>query len=178
MLDTALKYNEELKKLYVNTWFDERYKYYNYRSHWEMPKFDESTWDGHDFVSLDTNGQIIGAIGYSINRPTNSVCGLGILNFTPPIEKRSFSKSDIIFGQDVLQAIKDIFEKFNFHKLNFCVVIGNPVEKTYDRLCEKYGGRIVGIEREETKLCDNKYYDVKRYEILRTDYFKKRGITV
>ena len=50
------------------------------------------------------------------------------------------------------------------------MVIGNPIERTYDKLCQKYGGRIIGIEKEETKLQDNKYYDVKRYEILRSEY--------
>lgn len=165
MLDIALKYTDELKKLHINTWGNDKYKYYNYRSFYELPKFEESTWDGHDFVSLDKNGKIIGAIGYSINRPTDSVCGLGILNFTD---------DKLTFGRDVLQAIKDIFEKYNFRKLSCCVVIGNPIEKTYDRLITKYGGRIVGIERAETKLSDNKYYDVKRYEILREDYIKTK----
>lgn len=164
MLDIALKYTDELKKLYINTWHNEKYKYYNYRSFWEMPKFEESTWDGHDFVSLNKKGEVIGAIGYSINRPTESVCGLGIINFT----------DDPMFGKDVIQAMKDIFEKYNFRKMSCCVVIGNPVEKTYDRLIPKYGGRIVGIEKEETKLCDNKYYDVKRYEILREDYMRAK----
>lgn len=164
MLDLAIKHKEELKRLNLNIWHDEKYKYYNYRNFWDLPEFKESTWDGHDFVSLNSKGEIIGAIGYSINRPTEAACGLGILNFT----------NDPIFGKDVLQAIKDIFEKFNFRKLSFCVVIGNPIEKTYDRLAAKYGGRIVGVEREETKLCDNKYYDVKRYEILRVDYMKAK----
>ena len=164
MLDIAIKHKAELQKLYINIWHNEKYKYYNYRSFWEIPEFKESTWDAHDFVSLNSKGEIVGAIGYSINRPTDAVCGLGIINFT----------DDPIFGKDVLQAIKDIFEKYNFRKLSFCVVIGNPVEKTYDILASKYGGRIVGIEKQETRLCDNKYYDVKRYEILRENYIKAK----
>jgi hypothetical protein len=56
-------------------------------------------------------------------------------------------------------------------------VIGNPIEETYDRLCAKYGGRILCIQKDETKLEDNKYYDVKLYEIMREDYMKARGKT-
>jgi RimJ/RimL family protein N-acetyltransferase len=164
MLDIALKYTDQLKRLHLDTWHNDKYKYYNYRCYWELPKLSENTVDGHDFVSLNSKGEIIGAIGYCILRDLESVCGLGIINFT----------DDPTFGKDVLQSIKDIFEKFNFRKLNFCVVIGNPIEKTYDRLAAKYGGRIVGIEKEETKLADNKYYDVKRYEILRKDYMKAK----
>lgn len=162
MLDVALKYIDQLKKLHIDTWHNEKYKFYNYRSFWELPKLQESTWDGHDFVSINSRGEIIGAIGYAINRTTDSVCGFGIINFT----------NDHAFGKDVIQAIRDIFEKYNFRKLSFCVVIGNPIENTYDRLALKYGGRVVGIEKKETKLCDNRYYDVKRYEILRDDYMK------
>ena len=165
MLDIALKYKDELQKLYVNTWHNDKYKYYHYRDHFEVPKLEDNTWGGHDFVSVNSKGEVIGSIGYSIVRSTNSVCGLGIINF---------SDNYITFGRDVMQAIKDIFEKFNFHKLSYCVVIGNPIESTYDKLTAKYGGRIVGIEKQEAKLFDNKYYDVKRYEILREDYMKAK----
>lgn len=165
MLDVALKYKDELQKFYINTWHNEKYKYYNYQCFWEIPTFNESTYDGHDFVSLNKKGEIIGVIGYSINRLNESVYGLGIINFT---------NDKFTFGRDVFQAIKDIFEKYNFRKLSCCVVVGNSVEKTYDKLIPKYGGRIVGIEKQATKLCDNKYYDVKRYEILREDYMKEK----
>ena len=74
-----------------------------------------------------------------------------------------------------MQVIKDIFEKFNFNKMNFGVVIGNPVEKSYDRLVERYGGRIVGIKERETKLFDNQYYDVKEYEILKENYLRSKN---
>lgn len=92
MLDIALKYIDKLKELYINTWHQDKYKYYNYRSYWELPKFEESTWDGHDFVSLNSKGEIVGAIGYSIIRPTESVCGLGIINFT--------DNPSVTFGKD------------------------------------------------------------------------------
>lgn len=166
MLDNALAHIDELKRLHLKTWHDEKYKFYNYRCYWELPKLEESTINSHDFVSLNSKGEVIGAIGYCILRDTEQVCGLGIINFTD---------DNLTFGLDVMQAIKDIFEKYNFRKLNFCVVIGNPIEKTYDRLIAKYGGRIVGIEKQETKLFDNKYYDVKRYEILREEYLSKKG---
>ena len=165
MLDIALKYKDELQKLYINTWHQEKYKYYNFDSYWSNPTLRENTWDAHEFVSVDKSGNVIGFIHYEVNRITISVCGLGIINFTDNM---------FTFGKDVLQAIKDIFEKYNFHKLSFSVVIGNPIEKTYDKLVAKYGGRIVGTEKQHTMLYDHKYYDVKRYEILREDYMKTK----
>ena len=41
-----------------------------------------------------------------------------------------------------------------------------------DKMINKYGGRIVGIYRQEAKLIDGEYYDLKMYEILASEYFK------
>ena len=45
--------------------------------------------------------------------------------------------------------MKDIFERFGFRKLVFSVAVGNPIEKSYDKMMERYGGRVVGIFKEE-----------------------------
>jgi RimJ/RimL family protein N-acetyltransferase len=70
--------------------------------------------------------------------------------------------------------LDEMFTKYNFRKLEFSVVVGNPIEKSYDRLIYKYGGRIVGTYKKHTRLMDNKYYDEKLYEIFRDDYIKNR----
>jgi hypothetical protein len=54
-------------------------------------------------------------------------------------------------------------------------VIGNPIEKSYDKLIHKYGGRVVGTYKQHTKLIDNKLYDEKFYEIFRDDYIKNKA---
>ena len=56
------------------------------------------------------------------------------------------------FGKDLIQVIKDIFERFNFQK----TILGcnwQSLEETYDRLCAKYGGHM--CPERETKLEDN-----------------------
>ena len=165
MLRPAILYKDIIPKLYQSIWFNEKYKYYNYSTTWHTFSIDEKTNDWHEFVSVDSEGNIIGYIHYYVNRTTLCCNRFGAINFT----------DNPLFGRDVLKVIEDIFEHFNFHKLQFSVVIGNPVEKTYDKLCKKYGGRILCIEKDETKLEDNKYYDVKRYEILRDEYMIARG---
>ncbi len=77
------------------------------------------------------------------------------------------------FGIDAGNAIKDIFEKYHLRKIFFSVVVGNPIEKSYDKMIERYGGRICGYYREHTKLIDGRFYDEKQYEILEKDYFAK-----
>jgi RimJ/RimL family protein N-acetyltransferase len=87
----------------------------------------------------------------------------------------NFSDNKIVFGNDVRIAMDEIFTKYNFRKLTFSVVIGNPIEKQYDKLISKYGGRVVGTYKENVKLMDNRYYDEKYYEIFREDYLRQKN---
>lgn len=169
MLDAAIKYVDELKDKMLDTWFNEKYKYWNFNMYYSDIEISNETWREHQFVSI-RDDEIIGYICYEVNRESNSCMGLGVINF---------SDDKMTFGRDLKQAITDIFEKFQFNKLKFSVVVGNPVEKSYDRMIRRYGGRIVGIFRQDTRLIDGNLYDVKQYEILRNEYlaFKSRKET-
>jgi hypothetical protein len=167
MLEYAKKYEDKLRELFFDVAFDHFYMFEQftvYRETFELPK---DTWASNHFVSVHS-GIILGMIGYQIQRPENSVGGLHIIHFGGPQAPNAY-----IFGKDVMTAIKDIFEKYRFNKLNFTVVRGNPIEKTYDKLIKRYNGRIVGIMEQETKLLDGRLYDVKEYEILASRYFER-----
>lgn len=161
MLDVANKYKEQLTEKFQDTWFEEKYKFWNGSICYEEWKPEESTWDNHQFVSIDSSGEVIGYIGYQIDRSSDNVHSLNIINFTD---------NKITFGTDVGRAIADIFERFHFRKLSFLVIVGNPIEPTYDRLIERHGGRIVGYKRKEVRLIDGLFYDEKLYEILAEEY--------
>jgi len=166
MLAYAKPYEDQVKKLFTDVTFDMFYKYASltvYREEWKIP---DSTWEGHQFVSM-AEDQIIGYIAYYIDRITNAVSGLHLMHF----EK----KHKCEFGRDVMTALRDIFEKFHFQKISFSVVVGNPIEKCYDRLAKRAGGRIVGIKKQEVRLIDNHLYDLKLYEVLLEDYLGISG---
>jgi len=78
-----------------------------------------------------------------------------------------------VWGRDLINVVANIFEKFAFRKLLFSVVVGNPIERSYDRLIQRYGGRIVGTYKDHCKLMDGNYYDSKLYEIFKEDYFRQ-----
>ena len=84
----------------------------------------------------------------------------------------NFYDKNVTFSRDLYIFLTDLFNKFNFRKIEFTVVIGNPAEVMYDRIMDKYGGSIVGIKKLSTKLIDGKYYDVKMYEIFKDDFNK------
>ena len=163
MLDIAIKHQEQLTQKMYDVWFNDKYKYWNNESWYQSFKVDLDTWYKHQFVSIDNDGILVGYIGYNIHREDDSVDGLSILSFTD---------NSLVFGADLLAAIKDIFEKFNFRKLNFTVVVGNPAERHYDSIIKKCGGRIVGVKEKDSRLIDGKYYDLKIYEILKENYLR------
>lgn len=164
MLDLAHKYEEEIRNRMYDTWYDEKYKFYyssSYHTPYESPNSKDGDWCCREFVSLDSQHRIIGLISYEIVRDYDLVMNFGAINF---------SDNKVTFGMDLAQVIDDIFCKFNMRKIEFNVVVGNPIEKSYDRLIKKYNGRIVGIRHKHCKLMDNKYYDDKIYELFREDY--------
>lgn len=163
MLDFAQKHKDELEAKYMNIWGVKKYWYYNCCSYYEKKILVDNTWDWMQYVSV-INGEVTGYLGYSICRESRYVNSLEIINFT----------DNPLFGLDVMQMIKEIFEKYNYRKAEFSVIIGNPIESQYDRLISRYGGKIIGIYKEHVMLPDGKLYDEKLYEIFREDYLKRR----
>jgi Flp pilus assembly secretin CpaC len=168
MLDYAKKHEEDLKRLYLDTAFNSFYMFEQcsvYRGTLVLP---EDTWSANHFVSIH-EGKILGIVSYQIRRADNLVDDLHIVHFGGKKAPNPY-----IFGKDALTAIEDVFIKYGFNKISFRVVMGNPIEKTYDRLVKRYGGRIVGIKRQDVRLMDGKLYDMKEYEILAEDFHPRK----
>ena len=165
MLEYAKKYEEQLQQLFSSIAFDPFYQFCDLTGYREPLKLPDNTFNSNHFVSI-VDGKIIGYIEYQIKRAENSVWGLRIIHFGGINSTNSYT-----FGKDTLTAVKDVFEKYGFFKIQFVVVIGNPIEKTYDKLISRFNGKVVGINRKDVKLLDGKLYDVKNYEIFADDYF-------
>lgn len=164
MLDFAQNHEKELAKKMRDTWGKKKYWYYHRCSYFSQEMIKEDTWNDTQFVSLNSAGEVIGYLGYGIDRECRYVTYMAIINFS----------GDISFGFDVMNMVKDIFEVYQYRKIVFTVVTGNPAEQKYDRLIERYGGRIVGIHKEHVMLPNGRYYDEKIYEISRKDYYARR----
>jgi hypothetical protein len=170
MLEYAKKYESKLQELFFESSFDLFYKFEQFMAYREIFKVPDDTYNANHFVSTYQNN-VIGLISYQIKRVENSIWGLQIIHFGGPKAPNLY-----IFGKDVFTAIRDVFEKYSFNKINFGVAVGNPIEKTYDKLVKWHGGRVVGIRKQHVKLLDGKLYDDKEYEILAADYFNRKKL--
>ena len=165
MLEPAQLYTTELKCKFWEVAFDDYYMFAN--DGWtDDYQPSGSTWNYHEFVSVDGKNEVLGYIKYSINQRTNTAYGFYAVNFS----------QSLTFARDLFSAVDNIFTRYKFRKLKYGVFIGNPIEKTYDRLTKKYNGRVVGINKDDSKLLDGNYYDYKSYEIFRDDYLNKVNI--
>lgn len=159
MLEPALLHKSILETKLASTWYDEKYKYYYAAGFHELPDIKEEDWNMIHFASVD-KGQVIGYIAFTINRNSRNFSDVEILSFEP----------SAVFARDVLRAFDFAFNHYGAHKILFSAAVDNPASKVYDKYIEKIGGRAVGIKKQDWKLCDGKYYDVKIYEILADEY--------
>lgn len=164
MIMPAQLYKEELNLLYLNTWYDEKYKYYRYWIGTEELNIPNDNYNSHHFAIIE-NDEIIGYIKYNVNYITKCVNGFGIISFKP----------NKTFGKDLLQIIDDIFNKYNMNKIEFHCANGNPIKKHYYKFIEKFGGRVVGVLKESVTLEDNTIDDEIIFELFKRDYNEKKG---
>ena len=146
--------------------FQDKYKYYNNGNYWYYKiELNDSSWDKIQMVSVDEDDNIIGYLSACVCRSSNKVSAIGAINFYD---------LNITFSKDIYKFLTDLFDKYNFKKIEWYVVVGNPAEQMYDRIIKKYGGRVVGIRRESTVLHDGTYCDEKEYELFQRDYINTK----
>ena len=165
MLEHAVKYKSEIEQKYINNVVgNDIDKYWVNDSYWGDGPKDRtaSDWNYIRRVSVDKKG-VVGYFTASVDRACNNITGLGFVKF-------DMNKVSITFVRDMKRFIDMLLIDYKFNKISFNVVIGNPAERLYDAFIQKHNGRIIGIEKKDTKLIDGLYYDNKLYEILREDY--------
>lgn len=160
----AKLFEEEIKNKFWEIWYDEKYQYYfggNYRRDFEI--IDSENGINRDFAIIGDKGDVIGYIGYTFDTELKIAKWFGAINF---------SNQKVQFGMALKQVIYDCFNKFGADLVSFEVIVGNPVECEYDRLCEKVGGRVVGTKSNRAVNMKGEKCNVKEYEIKREDFLK------
>ena len=165
MLKLAYPYQDALNAAWQACVFQEKYQFYNFGNSWNYKIYlEENSWDNLQMVSVGTDDTVLGYLVAKIDRNSNKVSNVGAINF---------GDINVTFSKDFYQFLSELFTKRLFRKIEWCVVVGNPAEKMYDKIANKYGGRIIGIHRESTITADGVLRDEKEYEIFRKDFFAR-----
>ena len=166
MIKNACGYFDEIKRKIEAIWYDPQYQYWfgsDYR--FEYVENRNNKYLTREFVSLNKAGEVIGFFSYEINSSTRVADRFSAINF---------SNDKVTFGMDLRTVIDDVFVKFGFSVLEFEVICGNPIEKAYDRIAKKMGGRILCTKAKRALDLAGNICDVKVYEILKDDYLAHR----
>lgn len=156
MLKYAYQYKEALEKLYVSTIDNPRLRWLNCDGYLGFNlDIKDTTWDRLQYVSVNSNGEILGYLCAFLDLKINSVSSLFVMNFYEP---------SLCFSKDFYGFLDTLTQRYS--KVNWSVVVGNPAEAMYDRVAKRHGGRIVGT-KEKHVIIDGALYDFKMYEVMR-----------
>ena len=165
MLARAHSYKETLKRCVLDV-VDDPY----YDNLWpNYVDFDSDIKDNNyynqQWVSLENGFNIVGFFCAEVDRTCHYVKSLKIVNFN--------KDKNITFARDLKDFFLKLLLRFNYHKINFSVVVGSRNEKIYDKFINRYGGRIVGTFYNDRMLQDGSIRDMKHYEITREEFLEK-----
>ncbi len=167
-LVNAKLYEEQIKRRLWDVWYDEKYQYFwggSWRSDFSLND-NNNEWPRRAFAVLDNADELIGYICYSVDTDLRVAQWFGAINF---------SNDKITFGRALCQVIDDCFIKFGMNVLEWNVICGNPIERSYDRMCQRLGGHIIGVRHNRSRDLAGNPLNEKAYEILREDYLRAVG---
>ena len=167
MLVNAKLYEDELKQKDYLTWYDTKYQYVNGTPGTRDLSPQDNTFNTHEFVSIDEDGEVLGFICYEIDWAAKSTCGFCAISYTPG--------GSTTFARDLYQAIDDIFCKYGYYRMDWHCWADNPAIKGYRKFCKKFGGREVGTLRRKGRLLDGHLHDSVIFELLQEDYIEKKA---
>lgn len=163
MLMPAQLYKDDLRDIFLKTWYIPENIYWNGWTGAEIIDLPENNYEMHCFVSIDKYRRIVGYISYYVDWVTMSADRFGII---------SFDKGNLTFAKDLYQAICDLFEKYHMNRIEWVAFADNPAIRAYRNFIRKHGGKECGYKRQCVKLQDGKLHDSIEFEILASEFKK------
>ena len=106
------------------------------------------------YAIVDKHKNLIGYMSYAIDWYASCVYNFGLF---------SFNRRNILVGRDLFTKMEELVHKF--HRIEWRMVGGNPVENSYDKFCNKYNGTKY-IMKDVFRDRDGNYRDSIIYEII------------
>ncbi len=155
MLKPAKLYVKELTDLIGSTTIDPDYRWWHGSFQVVSIEIDDNFWSKIQLVKLNKEGNVIGYYRAMYARPENYIESMHCINFN--------LKDKMTFALGLKEFLNYLINVLNIPKLRWIVYKGNPIEKTYDKLCIRYGGKIVG-EEDYVVSIGNKMIGSKTYQ--------------
>ena len=156
MLVPAILYKKEIiRKLQEYTYAEDIMYYSGYLGN-SVPSIEEDTNGKLYQYAIVDDGKLIGYFTYQIDWYSSSVYNFGLF---------SFDRNNVTIGIDVYRELKKLINDYHIHRIEWRMVSGNPVEKHYDKFCQKYRGKKY-VLTDVLKDRYGKYHNDVIYEII------------
>ena len=154
MLEPAIVHKESLLSLFAREIYTEDYfLYVGYSNYFELPKI-EAMENVFQWAIVDDD-RVVGYFAYCIDPLTDCASKFGLY---------SFDKGNPVIGFDTFKKMEEVV--LRYHRVEWCVIEGNPVIRHYDKFCMKHHGNKL-VLHDITKGPDGSYRDEYRYEIIK-----------
>ena len=109
----------------------------------------------YQYAIVDKKENCIGFLSYYIDWYSDNVSRFGLF---------SFDRGNPLVGRDLFSEMEKLVKRH--HRVEWRMVGGNPVEKSYDNFCKMHNGNKV-ILHDVLKDRDGNYHDDVIYEIIK-----------
>ena len=156
MLVPAILYkNEILTRIQEYNYTEDMMYYSGYLGN-ALPSIEEDTNRKLYQYAIVNDGKLIGYFAYQIDWYNSCVYNFGLY---------SFDKNNRQIGLDIYKELKKLINDYHIHRIEWRMVSGNPVEKHYDKFCQKYHGKKL-VLTDVLKDRYGKYHNDVIYEII------------
>jgi hypothetical protein len=154
MLGPAILYKNEIEKHFAEVMYSDDYFYYmGYVHGHELPKVEPAD-NVYQWAIVNKDNEVIGWFAYRIDPTSDSVYNFGLY---------SFDKGNVLVGKDVFEKMEELITKHR--RVEWRVIEGNPVIRSYDKLCQRHNGHKAVLHK-VAKGPDGMYRNEYVYEIL------------
>ena len=155
MLVPAILYKDEIIEKMQNYFYTDDMMYEVGELDNQVPDIaDEPDRETFQYAIVDDKENLIGYLAYHVDWYASCAYNFGLF---------SFDRGNILIGRDLFSKMEELVHRF--HRLEWRMFGGNPVEKSYDNFCKKHNGT-KHILKDVTKDRDENYHDHVIYEII------------
>lgn len=132
MLCPAIAYKYDITNKFMEYYYSDEMMNYTGCFYSSVPQIEEENNDSmYQYAIVDGN-KVVGYFAYQVNWYARSAYNFGLF---------AFDKNNRLIGIDVYRELRKLINEYQIHRIEWRMVGGNPVEKHYDRFCQKYNGK-------------------------------------
>ena len=122
-----------------------------------IPDIQEETESGRfQYAIVDSSERLIGYLDYNIDWYDSCASRFGLI---------SVDRGNPSVGRDLYNELNKLLYDYKIHRIEWRMVGGNPVERSYDKFCNRHNGNKHSL-KDAIKDKYGKYHDDIIYEII------------